>query len=409
MTTKHSWEAVGVRIAYVADFVSTKLGYQEFLLAKWSARHGHEVHLITSDLNPPAPDYTKSFEPLLGPRKLAVGTTTEEGVRIHRLEGYGEIRSRIALRGLGPLLRSLAPDVVFIHGTMSAAIFSGARFASATKTPVFADNHMVFSVQDDTPAGRLTYSIARIVMRKYLSNRIRRFYGVAEECCDFLVEAQGVPPGQVALLPLGVDTDLFEFDPVGRHRLRSDWGVPESAIVIGQTGKMDGTKEPQTLARAAAEVMQVRPDVWTVFVGGGPQSERDAIREIMASRGLLDRVRMVPPVQVQELASVFSALDVVVYPGATSMSALEAAACGRAVIMNDLPASRWRASMGVGLTFPLGDTSALAAMLGRLVDDPRKCAEIGTEAQSAVLREFSYDRVAHELEEDMRSYTQVGK
>jgi len=111
---------------------------------------------------------------------------------------------------------------------------------------------------------------------------------------------------------------------------------------------------------------------------------------------------MTPAVPVQELAAVFSAGDIVVIPGGTSLSALEAAGCGRPVVMNDQPASRWRAKAGVGLTFPEGDVSSLRQLLLHLARDPGERLRLGEVARAAVLDGFSYDYIAEQLETDMR-------
>lgn len=390
-----------MRIVHIADFVAPQLGYQEIWLAKWNALHGNDVFLVTSNRNPPAPDYEASFAPILGPRELPVGVSESKGVQIHRLPVVGEYRTRIILRGLARTCAELQPDVIFCHGTMSPTTVAAAHIAAKLDVPLFMDNHMLFSVMDTSTAGRVAYAAARRFMRAYLAPRTVTFYGVASECSDFLIKAQGVPEEQVDLLPLGIDTDLFAFSASGRARVRELWDVPPDAVVIAQTGKLDVSKDPVTLARAASALMAQNHSIFTVFIGSGPAEQLDVLRGAFEAAGVADRLRMVLPVVVQELADVFSACDVVVYPGGTSMSSLEAAACGRAVVMNDRPASLWRAEMGVGVTFREHDVDALREVLRGLVDDEGERHRLGSRAQSSVLREFSYDKVARQLEDDM--------
>ena len=45
----------GLKIVHVADYLMLAMGYQEFMLAKWNARHRHEVHVFTSDRYSPLP------------------------------------------------------------------------------------------------------------------------------------------------------------------------------------------------------------------------------------------------------------------------------------------------------------------------------------------------------------------
>lgn len=397
-----------IRIAFVADFVSTKLGYQEFILAKWVAREpGTEVHLITSDRNPAVPDYKASLEGLLGPRQMSPGTFLEQGVVVHRLPTSLEVRQRPFLKDLGHQLRRLQPDVIFYHGTMSPGVLQCARVAEQLRVPFLVDNHMVFSVQDTSTAGKLAYAAARQVMRRYLVHRVHHFYGVAEESERFLIEAHGAPPDMVSLLPLGLDTEVFDFDPQARQRVRTAWGVADHEVAIVQTGKLDPSKDPLTLAQAAAR-LSPGSEVVVVLAGGGPTPYLEACREALSQSGTA-RLIVVPPVLLPELAGVFSASDIVVFPGATSMSSIEAAGCGRAVVMNDLPASQWRADLGIGTTFRLKDPEDLARVLQPLVDDPAARLEMGALARQSVLAKFSYADVAAALTQDMRTAIRSSK
>ena len=207
-----------MRILHVADFVSEKTGYQDFLLPKFHARHGHDVHVVTSSWNPPAPNYAASLEPILGPRVMAPGTYVAQGVTIHRLPVRWELRNRVILNGLAETCRDINPDAVFVHDTMTPTALRMVGIARSLGAPVYFDNHSIFSVQNRSLPARFGYGAFRQVMRRYMAPRATGFYGVANECVDFLVKAQGVPPDKVDLLPLGVDTDLFRPDPDGgRH------------------------------------------------------------------------------------------------------------------------------------------------------------------------------------------------
>ena len=38
-----------LRIVHIADLVMPVVGYQEFLLPKWNAYHGHETYILCAD------------------------------------------------------------------------------------------------------------------------------------------------------------------------------------------------------------------------------------------------------------------------------------------------------------------------------------------------------------------------
>ena len=74
-----------MRIVHVVDYLMPQMGYQEFLLPKWNAKHGHEVFIITSDRYTPFNNYDETWGRTLGKRICGVGISKHEGVTIIRL------------------------------------------------------------------------------------------------------------------------------------------------------------------------------------------------------------------------------------------------------------------------------------------------------------------------------------
>src|SRR5207302_4584666 len=90
------------------------------------------------------------------------------------------------------------------------------------------------------------------------------------------------------------------------------------------------------------------------------------------------------PVADDRLAGLFSAADIFVMPTRElemlGMAALEAQACGTPVVASDHGGLREAVPDGVGLRFPPGDASALAASLISLLQDERKRSELEARA-----------------------------
>ena len=101
-----------MNILHVADYVMPELGYQEFILPKWNATQGHEVHIITSDRYTPVPDYENTWQHILGPRHIGESTETIENVLIHRLPVKLEFKRRIWLSGLFMKIKQIDPDII---------------------------------------------------------------------------------------------------------------------------------------------------------------------------------------------------------------------------------------------------------------------------------------------------------
>lgn len=390
-----------MRIVHVADYFMPRFGYQESILPRQHARHGHEVHVITSDRYTNVPHYKSSWEPLLGKRIVGAGVESHDGVTIHRLPGSLERRNRIFLRGLHRTLKGIRPDAIFGHGTTNYTAFRLARSARRLSVPLFLDCHMLYTVQDRSRTGRAFYTIVRKATDRFMTPAVTRYFGVAEEACDFLINVQGIPSDEVALLPLGLDTDLFSPQPDQAAQVRATHSLPDDAIVVMQTGKLTPDKGPHLLAEALAPLMVEDARIHLMLVGGGSPEYTERILAPFGDPVVKRRVIQAPLVPVDELAGHFTAADIVVFAAGSSLSCIEAAGCGAVVIMTDLPAGRWRADHGVGLTFRDGDVTGLRELLADLISDPKGRTELGKTARRAVVEAFSYDRVASDLETQM--------
>jgi glycosyltransferase involved in cell wall biosynthesis len=391
----------GLRIAHLVDYLMPQLGYQEFLLPKWNQRHGHEVHVVTSDRYKPVSDYDQTWGNLLGPRVLTPGCSVIEGVHIHRLPVTFELKARVWVVGLEETIRRIEPDVLFVHGTGSPLAFSAARIARRLGLPMLMDNHMVFSSRNRGLSGEIYYRLLRFFSPRLLGRATYRFLGVADECCQFLEREQGLDPSDIECLPLAVDTDLFRPKPEVREATRRQFGVPADAVVILQTGKLTPRKAPHLLAEAAAPLLRDDPNLRLVFVGGGEADYLAHVRAPFEAFGVTEQAHFAPLVPVKELAAVYSMADIGVYPGGTSLSCLEASACELPVIMTDLPASRWRAEHGVGMCYELDNVDDLQRRIARVLRDDSLRSDVARRSRRGVMEHFSYDAVARRSEELM--------
>jgi glycosyltransferase involved in cell wall biosynthesis len=95
------------------------------------------------------------------------------------------------------------------------------------------------------------------------------------------------------------------------------------------------------------------------------------------------------------MPELFRSAQVAVIPSlmeATSVAALEAMACGLAVVASDVGGLPEIVDAGVGALVPPGDPVALAEAVARLLGDPR-CAEKGRLARERVVARWSNDRL----------------
>jgi D-inositol-3-phosphate glycosyltransferase len=192
----------------------------------------------------------------------------------------------------------------------------------------------------------------------------------ARELMD-LYEAR---PGRVAVVPPGVDLDVFSpGGPGARRAARRRLGLPADARLLLFVGRIQPLKAPDVLVRAAAELLSAEPhrrDDLVVAVVGGPSGtglERpEELQTLSRELGLDDVVRFRPPAPREELADWYRAADLVAVPSyneSFGLVAVEAQACG-------MPVGAARVG---GLVTAVRD-----GVTGRLVEghDPREWARV---------------------------------
>lgn len=203
--------------------------------------------------------------------------------------------------------------------------------------------------------------------------------------------ARGFPVGKLEMIPNGIDTEMFKPDLAAHTKLRSEWGIAESARLIGTVGRIDPVKDLPSFLQAAAIVCRQRPDVRFICVGTGPAEYAQQLRALASDSGLADRI--IWAAARRDVAAVYSALDLLVsssrsesFPNAVA----EAMSCGVPCVVTDVGDSA-RLIGDCGIVVPPQDPEALAA--GIL----RSLAAIRTEAnkdRTCIIEHFSAEQLA---------------
>ncbi|RJK98349.1 D-inositol-3-phosphate glycosyltransferase [Vallicoccus soli] len=195
-----------------------------------------------------------------------------------------------------------------------------------------------------------------------------------------LVDLYGADPRRVAVVPPGVDLELFR--PGDRAAARARLGVRPDAAVLLFVGRVQPLKAPDVLVRAAARLVADDPALrrrLQVVVLGGPSgsgTERPrALEELARSEGVADVVTLAPPVPRPVLADWYRAADVSVVPSYSEsfgLVAVEAQACGTPVVASRVGGLPVAVRDGVsGLLVDGHDPDDYARVLRRLLDEPR--------------------------------------
>ncbi|HVQ18640.1 MAG TPA: D-inositol-3-phosphate glycosyltransferase [Actinomycetes bacterium] len=208
----------------------------------------------------------------------------------------------------------------------------------------------------------------------------RLLANTTDEACQ-LVELYDADPAAVAVVPPGVDLDVFTegVQGIARHRL----GIRHDADVLLFVGRIQPLKAPDVLLRAAAEMLRRNPERrknLVVAVVGGPSgsgvAHPEQLAKLASSLGISDVVHFAPPVGQTELADWYRAADITVVPSyneSFGLVAVESQACGTPVVAAAVGGLRTAVSDRVsGVLVEGHDPAQYATVLAKLLDEPER-------------------------------------
>jgi len=202
---------------------------------------------------------------------------------------------------------------------------------------------------------------------------------------------------RVRVIPNGIDVSRFRHEPPSRRRLRQEWGVEESAPLIGIAARLDPMKDHQTFLRAATRVRQQRPTARFVVVGDGSATYRATLVSAAAALGLGDAVLWLG--DRADLPAVYSTLDVHCsssrFGEGFSNATAEAMACQVPCAVTDCGDSAQIVGE-TGRIVPPGDDVALAAAIDELIAADR--SQLGLMARRRIESRFSLDAMVRQTE-----------
>jgi glycosyltransferase involved in cell wall biosynthesis len=202
---------------------------------------------------------------------------------------------------------------------------------------------------------------------------------------------------------LGNGVDLRRFDPsaVSADRLaglRRDLGIPENAMVVGAVGRLVAEKGYRELFAAASEVRRAVPHVRFVVLGSPDREKADAITSAEIERARKD---VVFTGWVDDVRDLLALMDIFVLPSwreGQPVSAIEASAMGKALILTNIRGCREVARDGVeGLLIPPRNSERLAEAIVRLVRDRALRNRFGEAARRRAVTQFDEEKIVGKL------------
>jgi len=189
--------------------------------------------------------------------------------------------------------------------------------------------------------------------------------------CETVAQAAyelGMLEERTFIFPWGVDLDHFSPDGVSEIRKKLNW---EHQIVFLSARSMEEIYGVEIIAEAFVDLVRKNQNVRMLFLGDG--SLREKIERRLHRAGLREYVHFAGHVGYEKLPEYYRAVDVYVsasHVDGSSISLLEALACGRPALVSDIPGNLEWVTYGLnGWTFSVGSSQALAAQMAEAIED----------------------------------------
>ena len=214
-------------------------------------------------------------------------------------------------------------------------------------------------------------------------------------------EAFGFDASRTRIIPNGFDTEVFCPDEDARLKMRQEFGLSDSAVLIGLIGRYHPMKDHRNFLNAAALLCRESSDVHFLLAGCEVNAANPALSTMIEELGLSNRVLLLG--ERKDTPQLNAALDI-----ASSASAWgegfanvvgEAMSCGVPCVVTNVGDSAWIVG-DTGKVVPPCDPIVLASawkslmMLGR---DGRQA--LGIRARQRVIEKFSLESVVKQYED----------
>jgi glycosyltransferase involved in cell wall biosynthesis len=230
-----------------------------------------------------------------------------------------------------------------------------------------------------------------------------RVVALSEVDRDFMIELYGVPQERFALIPHGVDPDLFDDRPEGAVAARQALGLDAKAPILSFVGKLDylpNVRAVEYIAeRIAPAVWAQHPEAQFVIIGQGAEGLAGYRRDGIIFAGFVDARASVRP----NLSDYLSASQVVLVPldsgSGTRLKIVEAAANSRAVVSTLIGAEGQDFIDGEDILLTERVDEAFVEATLRLLSDSELRQRLGRAARAKVRAKYSWQAQVNKMEQ----------
>lgn len=308
-------------------------------------------------------------------------TAPGKGLLAEGLSGFPIGREKALMDALGQRLDAVVaqvkPDIIHAHSpvlNVLPALGVGRKWNIPVVYEIRAFWEDAAVDHGTTREGSLRYRLTRGMETRAIRQAAHVF-----TICEGLrkdIVGRGIADTKVTVIPNAVDVDAFSLASPPSPELLSKWQLT-GCNVIGFVGSFYAYEGLNLLLDALPQLIQHRPNIKLLLVGGGPQEAN--LRSQALALGVADKVVFTGRVPHKDVNRYYDLIDVLVYPRlpmrltelVTPLKPLEAMAQGQLFVASDVGGhTELIEHLKTGILFKAGNAEALVEALVGLLNRP---------------------------------------
>lgn len=379
-----------MKIVQFEDFFHPQAGYNINIFSMYMAKMGHEVVILTSDIDK-SPGYLKSFFDCSDIEKKDREFELTNGVTIERLKTYFFYsgRSIVSLRIFKRIL-SYSPDIIYIHGNDTYVGMLSTLLYRFIKTPLIFDSSMV----EMASTNKFNW-LFRSFYKFFVAPVVRRheLKVIRTQDDDYVFKHLGIPLELAPFISLGVDSDKFK--PSKKpNDLLIRLNIKIDDFVVVYAGKVDISKGAELLISTLTDKIKFKKNIVFLIIGTVNSEVKERFDN--ALKDSPNRIITLPTISYPELSDYYQISDLAIFPRQISLSFFNAQACGLPVIAESNNINNERLSHGNGYTFEYGNHKDLVMKIKQVIEfSDFEYNEMSKNAINYIQSGFDYNSLIH--------------
>jgi len=300
-------------------------------------------------------------------------------------------------------LRKMKPEFLYVR--YAAAMFTPYIFSKIYGTPMIIEINGIMSEEV-----KLLRKVPNFILKilefweKLNCYHAKKIITVTPEIRDYLVRKYSLNSSKIAVIPNGVNTELFK--PLDKKECRKKLHLNKKGYYFGFIGNLAPWEGIDTLLRAFHHLKKENSNLKLIIVGDGKESLK--LKDMIDKLELEDKVFLLGSKPYSDIPWYISACDILmvtpmggscILSGLSPLKLYEAFSCSRPVIATQIKGLEVVEEIAAGITVPLNNPQELAKAITKILSQKKLWEKMGNNGRKYVEKNHHWEKISQKVRE----------